>query len=109
MRRWRKAGEWTGYASCGGDSRFLTPPERLSSDETDQVQYICHTCPVRPECLKSTLQNNSSGVWTCSTWIPEVKLEMSRKEANKTLEDAEKIRHHLATTYESELERRGEF
>jgi hypothetical protein len=109
MKQWHHADEWQGYASCGGDSRFLTPPDKLSADDVQDVQSICHRCPVRPECLKQCVDREDSGVWSASVWIPEVKLGMRKREANAVLERARRVRDELEGSYGDELKRRGDF
>jgi hypothetical protein len=108
-KTWLTKDAWVSFAACGGDSRFITPPDKLSDDDVQEVQAICHKCVVRPECLKSCVANADTGVWTGSTWIPEVNLSMGKREAAGTLEAAEKVREGLAATVEDELKRRGEF
>lgn len=108
-KTWLTKDAWVGYASCGGDSRFLTPPDKLADDDVEDVQRICHGCKVRPECVKHTGKNADSGVWCASVWIPEVKLSMSKRQAQAVLEEAESIREELAGTYDDELKRRGDF
>lgn len=108
-KQWLKADEFALYASCQGDSRFITPPENLTEEDVDHVEYTCHRCPVRPECGASVVQTAASGVWSCSVFIPEVSIHDSPRRARYVLEQAQEIRDHLASTIPDELGRRGDF
>ena len=108
-KTWLTKDAWASYAGCGGDSRFITPPDKLSDDDAEGVQAKCFKCRVRPECMTRTVDNGDTGVWCASVWLPEVSLEDSKSEARGKLEQAERVREELAGTIDDELKRRGEF
>lgn len=109
MKTWLTQGAWMAYANCGDDPRHITPPENMSEQDREETQYICHKCPVRGECISAAVKNNSTGIWCASEWVPEVSLDMSKREALDTLDKAKAIREGLADTIDDEIQRRGEF
>ncbi|OQW34553.1 MAG: hypothetical protein A4E20_11065 [Nitrospira sp. SG-bin2] len=109
MKTWLKSGEWQNHANCLSDSRFLISPERLTEGEADDVEYLCHTCNVRPECIKHCVDTESSGVWCASVFIPEISIPDSPKRAKEILEEAAKVRGQLKESLPEEIKRRGEF
>lgn len=108
LKTWLTDGEWAAYSNCP-DLRWITPPERLSEEDVNEVQYRCNKCMVRAECIKDVVDNQSSGVYCASVWIPEVGITDTPRRAKAVLEEAEKIRGDLARTIPDELKRRGEF
>lgn len=104
-KTWLRTGEFASYSGCQGDSRFVTPP----GDDADEVERICWSCRVRPECIESVVSNEESGVWCASVFIPEIGLDDTPRRAKQILEEAEEVRATLAQTHEAELSRRGEF
>lgn len=108
-KMWQKEFEWTNHANCRGDSRWITPPERLSEQDREEVEYGCHRCLVRPECIKEVVEKASSGVFCASVFVPEVSASDTPRRAEKTLGEARGIRETLALSIPQELKRRGEF
>lgn len=109
MKTWLSDQAFKSYARCGGDSRWITPPERLSEHDRDWVEYQCHKCPVRGECISHVVENADSGVWCASVFVPEVSIDDSPRRARVVMEEAAEIRLRLSKTVPEELARRGEF
>lgn len=110
LKQWHGSGEWHGYAACAdGDPRFVTPPERMSEDDVQEVMARCFACKVRPECARHVVENTESGVWSCSEFIPEVSLDDSDEQSATILLKAASVRAFLESQIPDELERRGDF
>lgn len=109
MKQWRRSDEWQTFAGCGGDPRFLTPPEKLSGDDVEDLQKICWRCPVRPECIKHAVAHEETGVWCASRFLPEPFIDDSKSQAYGKLDESARIRDELASTVDDELKRRGDF
>lgn len=109
MKTWLTNHAWVNYSSCQGDPRFIIPPERLTEKDQDEVEFLCHRCPVRPECCKEVVETAGSGVWVCGVFVPEVGATDTPRRAEKTLGEARGIREALALSIPGELKRRGEF
>lgn len=109
MKTWLSRTEWISYSACQQDSRFIVPPERLSEEDRDGVEFTCHRCPVRAECIAQVVENSDSGIWAAGVFVPEVAITDSPRRARCVLEQAQEIREHLAKTIPDELARRGDF
>lgn len=109
MKTWLSDQEFKSHARCGGDGRWITPPERLSENDREWVEYGCNKCPVRPECIGEVVSKDSSGVWCASTFVPEVGIDDSPRRARQVMAEAAEIRMRLSKTVPEELSRRGEF
>ena len=85
MKLWNRADEWTDLALCGGDIRFIKPPNELGPREVKNIQSICAKCPVRPECIQLNtspvtdlalkVRRPASSIWVAGVWLPEVNSE----------------------------------
>jgi WhiB family redox-sensing transcriptional regulator len=62
-----RAGDWRQHAACNGCDVELFFPVGVTGPAIDQIEAakaVCHTCPVRAECLDFALVTNQEcGVW----------------------------------------------
>lgn len=95
-KMWLKKGEWHSYAACGGSDIFTQ--ETLTADELEEVRRTCGVCRVRPECIKTCLDE----AW-CSVVVAGVPLPDPADDKSLC-----RIYQHLRETLPAEFEARGE-
>jgi WhiB family redox-sensing transcriptional regulator len=56
---------WMEFANCVGQTElFFVESRGYSGAQYSKAKEICHTCPVKSECLKFALENSMEfGVW----------------------------------------------
>jgi hypothetical protein len=94
MRTWSKKFEWTGYANCLEDARFIS--ETSSDDE--ELELICGECRVRPECAKWATDDEVSSVFVVGVRLPDPMYKRQLRAAHD----------RLRASIPLELEHRGE-
>ena len=55
--------EWSDKAACVGMDPALFYPARFEDHVGREAKRVCASCPVREECLETSLQRHEYGVW----------------------------------------------
>src|SRR5262245_37596753 len=99
---WDRVDEWTDYAPCVGNLDFITAPEELGPERTENVIATCAGCPVRPECIelnvapvidlasigrKHKSYRPSNSMWVAGEWLPDLCTAESRRELEAKREE----------------------